>query len=146
VCFGDYIVATKLNSQLDEDTKLDWRAMRGNNLSVEPYKLPIEIENRLRNFMDKLNIVFGSFDFIVTHDNKYVFLEVNEQGQFLWLEDFNPEIKMLDTFVNFIMNKSRQYTWNSHNCIHTVEKYRTRMQEIYNQNMQRHVYLNGVPK
>ena len=28
VCFGDYIVAAKLNSQLHEDSKLDWRAMQ----------------------------------------------------------------------------------------------------------------------
>lgn len=145
VCFGDYIVAAKLNSQLDEDTKLDWRAMRGNNLSVEPYKLPIQIKNRLRNFMDKLGIVFGSFDFIVTPDNKYIFLEVNEQGQFLWLEDFNPEIKMLDIFVNFIMNKSKHFTWSSNSYVHTIEKYKAKMQEIYTENMQRHVYLNGAP-
>ncbi|WP_028388748.1 hypothetical protein [Legionella fairfieldensis] len=145
VCFGNHIVAAKLNSQLHEDSKLDWRAMQGNNLNIEPYKLPIQIENRLRIFMGKLGIVFGSFDFIVTYDDNYIFLEVNEQGQFLWLEELNSEIKILDIFVNFIINKSRNYIWNSHNCIHSLAKYRYRMQEIYKQNMQRHVYLNGAP-
>jgi len=145
VCFGDYIVAVKLNSQLHEETKLDWRAMRGDNLNIEPYTLPIQIENHLRNFMGKLGIVFGSFDYIVTNDNEYIFLEVNEQGQFLWLEELNPEIKILDIFVNFIMNKSKNYIWNADSCVHSIEQYRARMQEIYNQNMQRHVYLNGAP-
>lgn len=145
VCFGDYIVAAKLDSQLHEGSKLDWRAMQGENLNVELYKLPSQIERRIRQFMNNLGIVFGSLDFIVTHDNEYIFLEVNEQGQFLWLEELNPEIKILDMFVNFILNKSKNYIWNSHHCVHSLEKYRTKMHEIYKQNMQRHVYLNGAP-
>lgn len=145
VCFGDYIVAAKLNSQVHEDSKLDWRAMQGNSLNIEPYQLPTQIENRLRSFMGKLGIVFGSFDFIVTDDGNYIFLEVNEQGQFLWIEELNPEIKILDIFINFIMNKSKIYTWNSKDCAHSLDKYRVNMQEIYKQNMARHVYLNGAP-
>ena len=29
---------------------------------------------------------FGAFDFIVTNDNQWYFLEVNPNGQWLWLE------------------------------------------------------------
>lgn len=32
--------------------------------------------------MRKLGIIFGCFDFIVTPDEEYVFLEVNPMGQF----------------------------------------------------------------
>ncbi len=56
--------------------------------------------------MKKLGLVFGCFDFIVTPDNEYYFLEINEQGQFLWIEEVNPDIKMLDAFVNFLINKN----------------------------------------
>lgn len=145
VCFGDYIVAVKLNSQLHEDSKLDWRAMQGSNLDIELYQLPKYIETQLRVFMEKLGIVFGSFDFIVTDDNNYVFLEVNEQGQFLWIEELNSEIKILDMFINFVMNKSKNYTWNANNCTHSLHTYKATMQEIYKQNIACHVYLNGAP-
>ena len=144
VCFGDYMVAVKLNSQLHEGSQLDWRAMQGNNLDIAPYELPASIESRLRRFMDTLGLVFGSFDFIVTPDNQYIFLEINEQGQFLWIEELNAEIKILDIFVNFIVNQSKHYTWNAHGCTHSLGKYREKMQEMYKQNMQRHVYLNGA--
>ena len=36
--------------------------------------------------MRKMGLVFCALDFIVTQDDEYVFLEVNEQGQFLWIE------------------------------------------------------------
>jgi hypothetical protein len=31
--------------------------------------------------------VYGAYDFIVTPDNRYVFVEVNPSGQWLWIED-----------------------------------------------------------
>lgn len=54
--------------------------------------------------MNELGIVFGCFDFIVTDDNQYVFLEVNEMGQFLWIEELLPELKMLDSFCNLLLS------------------------------------------
>lgn len=143
-CFGRYVVAAKLDSQSHEGSKLDWRAMQGANLAIQPYKLPSYIETRLHNFMAKLGIVFGAFDFIVTPDNDYVFLEVNEQGQFLWIEDFNPDFKMLDIFINFIINKSKNYAWDANGFAHSIERYKTKIQDQLNQNMERHVFLNGA--
>ena len=143
-CFGDYIVAAKIDSQSHDDGKLDWRAIQGNNLDIQPYKLPSIIENNLREFMRQAGIVFGSFDFIVTKDNEYIFLEVNEQGQFLWIEEFNPEFKMLDIFINFILNKSRNYEWSLTDNIHSIEKYRNTMKALSKQNMQRHISLNSA--
>lgn len=143
-CFGRYFVTAKLDSQSDEGSKLDWRAMQGANLDIQPYKLPTFIENKLHNLMDKLGIVFGSFDLIVTPDDDYIFLEVNEQGQFLWIEELNPDFKMLDIFINFIINKSKSFKWNSNNSAHSIEKYITKIQDQCKQNMERHVYLNGA--
>jgi D-alanine-D-alanine ligase-like ATP-grasp enzyme len=37
--------------------------------------------------MEDFHIVFGAFDFIVTPDDEWVFLEVNPNGQWLWLEE-----------------------------------------------------------
>ncbi|KTD33578.1 hypothetical protein Lnau_2329 [Legionella nautarum] len=143
-CFGNYFVTAKLDSQAQDESKLDWRAKQGTGLNVSPYKLPSVIEDRLRSFMDKLGLVFGSFDFIVTPDNDYIFLEVNEQGQFLWIEELNPEFKMLDIFINFILNKSKNYVWNQNNFMHSIEKYRLQMLKNIEENMRRHIYLNGA--
>ena len=142
-CFGHYMVAAKLNSQKHPDGIVDWRAIRSSKMLVEPYELPESIQQSIRLFMQRLGIVFGSFDFIVTPDNEYIFLEVNEQGQFLWLEEYNPEFKMLDIFIQFMVNASNDFQWSKDQCMHSIERYRARMQAVYQQNIQRHVYLNS---
>lgn len=141
-CFGDYIVSAKINSQEHTDGILDWRAIRNKRMHIEKYKLPITIELKIRAFMRQIGIVFGSFDFIVTDDNEYIFLEVNEQGQFLWIEELNPSFKMLDIFINFMLNKSPHFDWDKNNTRHSIERYRPQIQAIYEENMKKHIHLN----
>ncbi|WP_019217965.1 hypothetical protein [Legionella tunisiensis] len=141
-CFGDYIVAAKLNSQRHPEGKIDWRAIPEGKMSIEPYKLPIELENKIREFMQTLGIVFGAFDFIVTPEGDYVFLEVNEQGQFLWLEEYSSSFPMLDIFTNFLINKSKAFRWDPNQFNHAINDYRKEMENIVTQNMQHHVDLN----
>ena len=61
--------------------------------------------------MNSLGIVSGSFDFIVTEDGEHVFLEVNEQGQFLWLEDLCPDLLLLDAFCAFLTSGDKNFAW-----------------------------------
>lgn len=141
-CFGDFLVATKLNSQVHASGKIDWRAIPQGEMTLEPYILPSSLEHKIQKFMHKMGLVFGSLDFIVSEDHDYVFLEVNEQGQFLWIEEYNADINMLDPFVHFMTNKSRKFNWEQKMPQHTVEGYRSEMLRLMAQNMQRHVDLN----
>ncbi|STX29682.1 Glutathione synthase/Ribosomal protein S6 modification enzyme (glutaminyl transferase) [Legionella beliardensis] len=143
-CFGNYIVAAKLNSQCHSEGRVDWRAIIKNKMTIEPYRLPPIIEQRLKRFMRKLGIVFGSFDFIVTPEGDYIFLEVNEQGQFLWIEEYEPKFKMLDIFINFLSNRTVNFQWNEKNIIHSIDKYRKEMNDLINKNLLYHVDLNSV--
>lgn len=143
-CFGNYLVTAKLNSQAHLAGKIDWRAIPHKELSIEPYTLPTSLEEKIRQFMKRLGLVFGAFDFIVNEDNEYIFLEVNEQGQFLWIEDFNPDFKMLDIFINFLLNKSHKFAWNPKNTEHTMDKYETSMRQMIAENMQCHIGLNNA--
>lgn len=144
-CFGDYIVAAKLNSQKHPEGQMDWRAIPDREMTIEPYRLPHELQKKIRLFMAKLGIVFGAFDFIVTPEGQYVLLEVNEQGQFLWVEEYEPQFKMLDIFVNFIVNGSKKFSWNPKKCCHSIEQYRNEMMAILSENMNQHVDLNRAP-
>ena len=47
-----------------------------------PYIMPIEIQYKILQLMSKLNLKTGSIDLIKSTDNKYIFLEVNPNGQF----------------------------------------------------------------
>jgi hypothetical protein len=61
--------------------------------------------------MRSLGIVFGCFDFIVTPAGEHVFLEVNPMGQFLWIEEAQPEIRLLAPFVDFLLSRRRDFRW-----------------------------------
>jgi ATP-GRASP peptide maturase of grasp-with-spasm system len=70
-------------SQNDKKTEIDFRNYNSKNPNrTIPYKLPDEIEDKLRNLMKMLHILTGSLDIIKSLDGKYVFLECNPVGQF----------------------------------------------------------------
>lgn len=106
--FGDRYVAVKINSQDHDKAKMDWRFAPTKELSLERVSLPDKLDQCCRKLMRELDLVFGCFDFIVTPEGEYYFLEINEQGQFLWIEEVNPEIKVLQSFVNFVGSYGRE--------------------------------------
>lgn len=108
---GDYVVAAKLLSQEDAVSRLDWK-MAFDALRVERVdSLPERIDRSCRQLMRRLGIVFGCFDLVVTPAGDYVFIEVNEMGQFLWVEELNPEIMILDPFCEFLAHGRVDFDW-----------------------------------
>ncbi len=70
-------------SQLDEQTSIDFRNYNEKKPNrTPPFEIPLDIQQRLKLLMNKLDINCGSIDIIVTTDNEFVFLEVNPVGQF----------------------------------------------------------------
>lgn len=109
--FGAHAVTLKFSPRRDQETMTDWRSMYHSHLNAEPVDLPPAIYRSCRKLMASLGIIFGCFDFIVTPDREYVFLEVNEMGQFLWKESLVPETKMLEIFLDFLRNPSPNFRW-----------------------------------
>ncbi|SDL47524.1 MULTISPECIES: ATP-grasp domain-containing protein [Chryseobacterium] len=76
-------------SQNDKKTEIDFR-----NYNYEkpnrntPFKLPKEIENKLKKFIKIKKINSCSIDLIMTPRNEFVFLEINPQGQFEWVSAY----------------------------------------------------------
>jgi ATP-grasp ribosomal peptide maturase len=66
--------------------RVDWRA-HYDSLSYAHIALPDDVERGVRAVMDQLNLVYGAFDFVITPQGRWTFLEVNPGGQFGWLED-----------------------------------------------------------
>lgn len=107
--FGSRAVAIKINSQIHKKGIMDWRYVPIDELPIEEYTLPAHVDTKCQALMKDLGLVFGCFDFIVTPDHQYIFLEINEAGQFLWVEDLDPNIKMLDIFTDFIIHRGNQF-------------------------------------
>ena len=82
---GKKVFAVKIDSQANNETKIDWRLhTKMNPHSI--FKLPQKIEEFCIEFLNQQKLTYGAVDFIVTPKNEYVFLENNPFGQYLWLE------------------------------------------------------------
>jgi len=64
---------------------VDWRA-EYRNLRYEAVECPAEIHTGLHAFLTHFGLCFGAFDFAVTADGTWWFLECNPNGQWAWLE------------------------------------------------------------
>lgn len=104
--FGDRIISAKIDSQALQDTKSDWRVDLSNRVSIAPFTLPLEIERNILDFMRRMNLTFGCIDLICDENGDFIFLEINEQGQFLWIEERNPEVKVLAEFCAFLCREA----------------------------------------
>lgn len=101
---GGQFITCKISKSNHEYGSNDWRAIPKSELIIEPYTLPDEVQANISKFMKSLNLLTGSLDFIVDTEGNYIFLEVNESGQFIWMELENPEIKVLQPFCHFLAN------------------------------------------
>jgi glutathione synthase/RimK-type ligase-like ATP-grasp enzyme len=82
---------------------LDWRADATHGLvRVEPIITPPEVEKSVLAFAAKSGIAFGSFDFAIDNQDRWWFLEVNEGGQFLWLDAANAGLHLQEKFLAFL--------------------------------------------
>jgi hypothetical protein len=104
---GHCVMTAKIASQNSEHGKLDWRRSPG-EMEASAFELPRLISDLCLRLMEKLGIVFGCFDFIVTPTGDYVFLEVNEAGQFLFLEQ-QTGLPLLDRFSEFLLSGKANY-------------------------------------
>ncbi|MFJ7279024.1 ATP-grasp ribosomal peptide maturase [Kitasatospora sp. NPDC098663] len=64
---------------------LDWRS-EYRNLTYEPVDCPEPVRVALLRFLGEFGLNFGAFDFAVTPEGEWWFLECNPNGQWAWLE------------------------------------------------------------
>ncbi len=106
-CFAARISDRHISERQAIDWKEDFSA-----LEVGPFELPEDLYRSCVQLMRRLGIVFGCLDIIRGADGGWTFLEVNEMGAFLWIEEFVPSIPLLAAFADFIMDGSAEFRWS----------------------------------
>lgn len=69
-------------SQSREEAVLDYRQGYDSGMRMCNYTLPPLVEEQVQKLMAELDLNFGSLDIVLTKDKRYVFLEVNPNGQY----------------------------------------------------------------
>ncbi len=87
IAIGDRLFTVSLRSTSGE-AFVNWRAHTyAPELSAEVVPLPAGYDDKLRLLLRSLGLVFGCIDVAVDRSGEPHFLEVNQAGQFLFLED-----------------------------------------------------------
>lgn len=84
---GNQIFAAKIDSQKHKKTRTDWRnhADEYNDI-YSAYELPQDVSEKCFQLMKTLGLDYGAFDFIKDINGNYIFLEVNPNGQWGFIE------------------------------------------------------------
>ena len=78
--------ACKIESQMSEKAKSDWRRYDIAHTPHSKMTVPADVEKKVDALLDVLGLEFGALDFIVTPSGEWYFLEINCMGQWLWIE------------------------------------------------------------
>lgn len=83
---GREVFAAEIHSQHTHHTRYDWRRYDMGQTPMFPHALPPEVQARCVRLLQRLELSYGAIDLILTPDGRYVFLEINPSGQYLWIE------------------------------------------------------------
>lgn len=83
---GSKMFTAAITSKNAEPHEVDWRALDSRLLIYRPHSLPHSVAHRCRLLMERLGLVYGCFDLVLTPGGKYLFLEINPSGQWGWIE------------------------------------------------------------
>jgi hypothetical protein len=96
---GDDVFVAEIDSQRDDDARVDWRAGALQDSFFAPGSLPDDVVRRCVELVRSYDLQFGALDLIETDDGRHVFLEVNPNGQFLFVEDRIPQFRMAEAMA-----------------------------------------------
>lgn len=83
---GNQIFTCAIDSQSSKKTMVDWRHYDFENVPHFTFEPPQRIKDLCLNLVKKLGLVSAAIDMVLTPDKRYIFLEINPNGQYLWLE------------------------------------------------------------
>jgi hypothetical protein len=84
---GDRVFGVEIHSQDHPQTRHDWRRPEVRMVRHKIHALPPSLGSLSQRLVASLKLAFGALDFILTPDGHYVFLEINPNGQWAWLEE-----------------------------------------------------------
>jgi glutathione synthase/RimK-type ligase-like ATP-grasp enzyme len=93
---GEKVFSSGVNSQLFENTRTDWRKGKQNFFIEE---IPKNLEEKCKLIVKKLGLKFGAIDIIKDTNGNYIFLEINPNGQWAWIEN-ETGLKISDSIIN----------------------------------------------
>ncbi|RFU49587.1 MvdC/MvdD family ATP grasp protein [Paraburkholderia sp. DHOC27] len=101
---GKFIFATRIATTHDE---VDWRAADRRAVQYHMHRIPEELERRCHVLMQRLGLIYGCLDFVLTPAGEYAFLEINPSGQWGWIDE-ETHSSITQSIVRLLINADFQ--------------------------------------
>jgi len=88
---GAQVFSCAIYSQERNESACDWRHSDIASLRHETFQLPANVEDKVKKLVNTLGLVYGAIDMIVTPSDEFFFLEINPNGQWLWIEQITGQ-------------------------------------------------------
>lgn len=99
---GKTVLAAEIHSQKSNHARHDWRRHDFSSTQYWPHELPQEIAEKCVSLTEKLGLNYGAIDMILTPEKKYIFVEINPNGQYLWIEKMTG-LPISDAICDFLI-------------------------------------------
>ena len=83
---GAQLFATEIHALHAAETRDDWRRPSRQLPTLRVHELPERVASACHRMVASLGLCSGAFDFVVTPDGEYVFLELNPDGSWSWVQ------------------------------------------------------------
>lgn len=100
---GREAFSVEIHSQDVAASQHDWRRGETALLDHSPHELPFDVESRCVSLVSMLGLAFGAIDLILTPGGEYVFLEVNPNGQWAWIQQLCPDIPLREALADLLI-------------------------------------------
>ena len=101
---GESVFAAEIHSQSVNDAKIDWRKVDSRYIKHIPHQLPLDLESKCVSLVKKMGLSFGAIDLILTPEGDYVFLEINPNGQWAWIQQLCPVLDIRGELINLLLD------------------------------------------
>jgi len=102
VVFGASVFAFRIDSQDNALSQIDFRGFNPFELAHSLITLDQEVERKLLALVAAMGLRFAAIDLVMDQDSKVTFLEVNPNGQWLWLEKVTG-VPLVESFANYVL-------------------------------------------
>ncbi len=108
---GDQVFAAEIHSADDPKQSVDWRRYPSFDLArfYASHELPFEEKHRCIRLVQELGQCFGAIDLVLHPERGYIFLEINPNGQWGWIEQFTG-LPIAEAFANLLVRLSTNYS------------------------------------
>lgn len=104
IVVGNIVFTSLIHSQDNDSTKVDWRKGE-KSLRHTRIDLPSNLKEKCILLLKHLNLRFGAIDFILDNKERYIFLEINPNGQWAWIEN-QTGYRISYEIVNLLKNEN----------------------------------------